>query len=599
MTPRRIVLLLAGVVLLSTVAVLGAFFFVLRHRTVRFQAAPEIVVQGIYRGASASVVADTVAAPIEQQVNGVEHLVSLASRCRNDGSYQLTIRFEAKADLEQSQKLVRERLDRTASALPDQLRKEGLTVRQKPLDPVLWVGLTSPERQYDEFYLGNYANLRVKEELARLPGVGDVVLCGEHEIQMEVWLATEKLAALELTAQDVIERLGQQNIQVERRAASDIELIGITSGRLADSEAWTQVVLTVIDGRVIRLGDVASVGYVGGAHSSARIDNEPAVLLGIQPRPGFTPDAVRQSVLDKLAELRSDAPDRIEFDVAVDFTACFEAPYALATPEHLVVDLELPAGLSIEGASEVIDHYSQAAKVTSGVEKVVALTRHPFSLEREQPGLIVILTPRLQRKRSQDDIAANLRRALHDLVPTAAIQISVPSALRGIPLYGYTIELVVEDRAQRGSQEFGECADALVRKMQQSGQFEDATIGGGLRQALRPQIEIDRDKCRTMGVSVFDVYIALQLHAQAQVTAKDIEQLSLKNDRNESIPLSAVVRGNVFTGPAVMDRHNLYPAARITANLAPGISLREAKALCETLAKTEFGKQPIQLHWIR
>lgn len=599
MTPRRNVLLLVGVVLLSTFATVGAFFFALRYRTVRFQASPEIVVQGIYRGASASVVADTVAAPIEQQVNGVEHLMSLASRCRDDGSYQLTLRFEANADLERAQKLVHERLDRAASALPDQLNKRGLTVRQKPLEPVLWVGLTSPDRWYDERYLGNYAKLRVKEELARLPGVGEVVLCGEHEFQVVARLATEKLAALELTARDVIERFDRQNIQVERRAGSDIELIGVASGRLADLDAWTEVVLTVIDGRAIRLKDVASVEYVGGVQSIARINGERAVLLGIQPQPGFTPDVVRQSVLEKLAELRSDTPNGMEIDVAVDFTASFEAPYALSTPEHLVVDLELPAGLSIEGASEVIDHYSHAAKATSGVEKVVALSRHPFSLEREQPGLIVILTPRLQRKRSQDDIAANLRRALHDLVPTVFIQVSAPSALRGIPLYGYPIDLVVEDRAQRGSQEFGECADALVRKMQQSGKFEDATISGGLRQALRPQIEIDRDKCRTMGVSVRDVYSALQLHAQAKVKVKDIEQLPVTNNRNESIPLSALVRGNVFTGPAVMDRHNLYPAARITANLAPGVSLREAKAHCETLAKTEFGKQPIQLHWQR
>src|SRR5205823_1327749 len=134
-----------------------------------------ISVQAVYPGANAKTIADTVAAPIEQQVNGVENMLSMSSQSANDGSYTLHITFKAGTDLDIAQVLVHNRVDIATPGLPDPVKRAGVSVWKKSPEPLLLVSLTSPDKRFDEFYLSNYATINVKDELARLPGVGDVV----------------------------------------------------------------------------------------------------------------------------------------------------------------------------------------------------------------------------------------------------------------------------------------------------------------------------------------------------------------------------------------------------------------------------------------
>src|SRR5262245_33326413 len=227
MTARRAsiaggVLLLAG----ATVAV----YFIVRsldrnqpdtaprgHATT--QAAPcrfpqVISVTASYPGANAQVVADSVAAPIDHQVNGVENMLSMTSACTNDGTYTLQITFKEGTNLDLAQVLVQNRVALAQPAIPAVVQNTGFIVRKRSPHPLVLVSLTSADGRFDSLYLSNSATIRIKDDLGRVPGVGDVVLFGQRDYRMRVLLDADKLAARNLTPTDVIMALGEQNVQV-------------------------------------------------------------------------------------------------------------------------------------------------------------------------------------------------------------------------------------------------------------------------------------------------------------------------------------------------------------------------------------------------
>src|SRR5436309_11507450 len=175
---------------------------------------PTVVVGAVYPGANAKVVADTVAAPIEQQVNGVENMMYMSSTSSADGSYALTITFEIGTNLDDAQLLVQNRIAVAEPSLPEEVRRQGLTVKKQSSNIVLAVSLTSPSKKYDALFLSNYATLRLRDDLSRVEGVGDVVVRGVGSYAMRIWLDPDKLAARQLTTQDVVAALARQNVQV-------------------------------------------------------------------------------------------------------------------------------------------------------------------------------------------------------------------------------------------------------------------------------------------------------------------------------------------------------------------------------------------------
>ena len=175
---------------------------------------PTVQVSASFPGASPEVLAETVAAPIEQQVNGVEKMLYMSSKSASDGSYNLTVTFEVGTDLDIATMLVQNRVNIALPSLPQQVQSQGLTVKKKSTSILLVISLTSPDGAYDDLFLSNYATLRIKDEIARLDGVGDLSIVGADDYGMRIWLDPGKLKSLSLSAQDVVNAISQQNVQV-------------------------------------------------------------------------------------------------------------------------------------------------------------------------------------------------------------------------------------------------------------------------------------------------------------------------------------------------------------------------------------------------
>jgi multidrug efflux pump len=296
---------------------------------------PTVSVSGLYPGASAKVVADTVAAPIEQQVNGVERMLYMSSQCTNDGSYALTVTFSLGTDLNMAQVLVQNRVQLAMPQLPQEVQRQGLTVKKKSPNILLVVNLMSPNGTRDQLYLSNYATIQIKDELARLYGVGDVTFLGQQDYSMRVWLDPDKLTYNSLTANDVVKAIQEQNVQV---AAGQIgqepvpkgqafQLTLSTLGRLVDVDQFESIVVKVgvseegTTRPALRLKDVGRVELTA-KNSDVRctLDGQPSVGLAIFQLPGTNALQTAEGVEKRMKELKARFPDGLDFKIVYDTT---------------------------------------------------------------------------------------------------------------------------------------------------------------------------------------------------------------------------------------------------------------------------------------
>src|SRR5215468_5307646 len=293
-------------------------------------APPTIVVTASYPGASAEVVSNTVATPLEQEINGVEHMLYMVSQATADGNLQLTVTFALGTNLDIAQVLVQNRVAVAQPRLPEEVNRIGVTVRKNSPDLMMVIHLSSPDASRDQLYISNYATLQIKDVLARLDGVGDVRVFGARDYAMRIWLDPERTQARNLTAGEVVAALQAQNVQVAAGQLnqppvpkpSDFQLNIETLGRLTDPRQFANIVVkTDPDGRVTRVRDIARV-ELGAQDYNANgyLDERSAVPLLIFQRPGFNALATANEILATMKELSKDFPSGLRYDVVYNPT---------------------------------------------------------------------------------------------------------------------------------------------------------------------------------------------------------------------------------------------------------------------------------------
>ena len=294
---------------------------------------PTVQVTTNYPGANAQVVADTVAAPIEQQVNGVENMLYMSSNCSADGSYALTVTFDIGVDLDTAQVLVQNRVAIAEPLLPEEVRRQGVSVKKQSTDIVLVISLISPDETFDSLFMANYATLRLRDELSRVSGVGGVDVRGGSDYSMRVWLDPERLSARNLTTQDVIAALRDQNVQVAagqigQAPSSDQQLLQLpvtALGRLSDVAQFEEIVVKKREGRVTYLRDVARVELGSQSYDSFSVrSGTPAVSILIYQLPGANALEVSENVRQAIERLGEDFPPGLEYTIPFDTTAFVE-----------------------------------------------------------------------------------------------------------------------------------------------------------------------------------------------------------------------------------------------------------------------------------
>jgi multidrug efflux pump subunit AcrB len=291
---------------------------------------PTVEVSATYPGANAQVVADTVAAPIEQQVNGVEGMMYMSSQCTNDGTYTLTVTFTLGTNLNMAQVLVQNRVAMAQPILPDLVQRRGVAVKKKSPSILMIVNLFSPDGTSNSLDLSNYATIQLRDELARLPGVGDITYLGQRDYSMRIWLDPAQLSVRGVSAGDVISTIQQQNIQVAAgqigqppvSTGLEFQYTMTTLGRLVDVKQFEDMVIkTDSGGRIVRMRDIARIEL--GAQNydqTCTLDGKASVALSVYQLPGTNALNTAKLVRAKMEELKSRFPEGVDYSIVYDTT---------------------------------------------------------------------------------------------------------------------------------------------------------------------------------------------------------------------------------------------------------------------------------------
>jgi hydrophobe/amphiphile efflux-1 (HAE1) family protein len=294
---------------------------------------PTVTVSAVYPGASAETVAETVANPIEQEINGVEGMLYQSSQSTGDGRVVITVTFEQGTDLDEAQVLVQNRVAIATPRLPAEVQRMGVVTKKTAPDFLLVVNLISPDGSLDRAYISNYAQTRIKDQLARLDGVGDVQLFGNRDLSMRVWIDPGRAAALGLTAGDIVSALRAQNVQVAAgtlgqppSGGSAFQLNVETQGRFTEPAQFGNVVIrTDSDGRQVRVSDVARVELGADDYgTSAYLNERDSVIIPIFQRPGSNALAAAEAVKAEMEQLATEFPAGLEYRIVYNPTEFIE-----------------------------------------------------------------------------------------------------------------------------------------------------------------------------------------------------------------------------------------------------------------------------------
>ncbi len=301
-------------------------------------APPIVQVKTTYPGANAAVLSETVAAPIEQEVNGVENMLYMSSTSANDGTYTLDISFAVGTDVDLSQVLVQNRVNTAEPRLPEEVKRQGVTVKKRSANILMFIALSSPENRFDSLYIHNYIVLRIRDELLRIKGVGDVTVFGAEDYSMRVWLDPNRLKNLNLTTKDVIQAIEEQNVQVAAGqigeppvpAGQNFQYSINTLGRLSEPEQFADIIIKTAEGtRVTRVKDVGRVEMGAKSYNMFfQTNGKEAAGISVYPLPGANALEVARQVRTTLERLGNSFPQGLEWDIPFDTTKFIEESIA-------------------------------------------------------------------------------------------------------------------------------------------------------------------------------------------------------------------------------------------------------------------------------
>jgi len=292
---------------------------------------PTVVVRTTYPGANPTVIADTVASPLEQQINGVEGMLYMFSQATADGVMTLTVTFGLGTDLDKAQVQVQNRVSQALPRLPQEVQRLGVTTEKTSPDLLMVVHLESPDNRYDMLYLANLAILQVKDELGRLPGVGNVQVFGAGDFSMRVWLNPNKLASHNLTATDVVQAIREQNVQVAagvlgapptNTGSTAFQLLVNTQGRLTTEEEFGNIIVRAAkDGQITRIRDLGRVELGSSTYAlRSLLNNKSAAALPISQRPGSNALETSTQVRETMERLKKSFPEGVDYSIVYDPT---------------------------------------------------------------------------------------------------------------------------------------------------------------------------------------------------------------------------------------------------------------------------------------
>jgi len=295
---------------------------------------PTVEVKANYPGANARVVAETVAAPIEQEVNGVENMIYMSSTSASDGSYSLTVTFEIGTDLDIAQVMVQNRVKLAEPRLPEEVNRQGISSKKKSPNILQIISLFSPDGRYDVLYLSNYATLRLRDRLSRIRGVGDVFIFPPSDYSMRIWLDPRQLKSRNLTTQDVLNAVREQNVQVAAGQigqppaplGQNFQYTVNVLGRLTDIEQFEDIIIkTGETGRITRLRDVARIELGGKTYDiTSSMSGAPSASVAVYQLPGANALDVARQVRAVMAELSAVFPEGLEYKIPYDTTIFVE-----------------------------------------------------------------------------------------------------------------------------------------------------------------------------------------------------------------------------------------------------------------------------------
>ena len=290
---------------------------------------PTVQVTAVYPGANAETIAQTVGIPIEQQVNGVDGMIYMSSTSSSSGTYRLTVTFEVGTDIDMATVLVQNRVNIAMNSLPGEVTQQGVVVQKQSTNIVLFITLTG-DKEYDQLYLSNYAQLQLVDQLARTPGVGGVEIMGVGKYSMRVWLDPEAMRIRGISPAEVYQAISRQNLAVsagyvgqtlDDTADNAFQYTLNVQGRLSDAAQFGDIVIRNNGVDMLRLSDIAEIEIGSETYSSSsHLSGKPTAALAVYQSPGSSSLAVSKAVRARMEELAEAFPPGVQYQIALDTT---------------------------------------------------------------------------------------------------------------------------------------------------------------------------------------------------------------------------------------------------------------------------------------